>query len=139
MFVLANNYFVKSSHTQLLMVNLVPWLFILIYGFCLNLNKDKRKRIYYGVSSILMTGLLIFSGFYIASFAIFFLGIFTLVWCFYSWLADEKPFLKIFIFIKNNIFEMVIYLLTAVAVLIPSVWVYLPVILENGGRSFSVF
>jgi hypothetical protein len=138
MFILANNYFIKTSiHTQLILIGLVPWLFIFVYGFFENINK-LRMRMLYGILSILfLFGLITFSGFYTAYFTALFMCIFGCVWIYFSWLADEKPFLMIFTFIRSNLLEISAYILTGVVALLPSVWIYLPVINSHGGRSFT--
>jgi hypothetical protein len=136
-FILSNNYFVKSPHTQFFTIGLVPWLLILLYGFFENINKTFLKRVLYGISAILMMGLMTLSEFYITYFTLLFLIIVGCVWCIYSGIAGEKPLFKIYNFFRNNFYELLLYFGVGVIALLPSIWVFGPVITQYGGRDFS--
>jgi hypothetical protein len=137
MFLLANNYFVKSLHPQMLMIGLVPFLFIFIHGFLDNLFLSSKKRIAYGLLAIFLTGLMFFSGFYIAYFTVLFLGTSFVIWLLYSLFIKEKPVLAIINFIKIHPFEIIMYFMAFVVFLLPTLWVYLPVANMQGPRSFA--
>jgi hypothetical protein len=110
------------------MIGLIPWLFILVYGFYENINNSGAKRMLYGVLAIVLIGLVTFSGFYTAYFTMLFMAILFGVLSVCSSWTGEKPVLRIFHFIRNNSFEVFAYILISIAVLLPSVWVYLPIL-----------
>lgn len=136
MFALSNTYF-ATGHTQMFLIGLIPWLFILVYGFYENINNSRFKRMLYGVLAIALLGIVTLSGFYTAYFVTLFLVILFGVLCVCSWRANEKPVLRIFLFIRKNWLEVSVYIITGIVVLLPSVWVYLPVMREQGARSLT--
>jgi hypothetical protein len=134
----SNSYFVKIGHTQFVTHSFVPLLFIFLKNFCDSFSQHlQNKRMIWGILSIFYFGGIISTSFYVGFFSAFFLLIVNIVVAAYLLKNNPGNFRKAIEIIKTYKFEILTYILTGIVVLLPFVWIYLPVYKEMGARSWN--
>jgi len=134
----SNSYFVKIIHTQFVTYSIVPLLFIFLKNFydSFDLNLQK-KRMVYGILSIILFGGIFLTSFYIGYFSAFFLLTVNIVIAIYLLKKNPGNFRKAIEIIKNYKLEILTYIVTGIIVLLPFVWIYLPIFREMGARTWD--
>ncbi|MDR2598103.1 MAG: hypothetical protein LBC76_12385 [Treponema sp.] len=136
----SNSYFVKISisHSQFITHSLVPLLFIFLKIFydsftpCL-----QKKRMIYGILSIFLFAGILLTSFYVGFFCAFFLLTVNIVIAIYLLKINSENLRKAIKIIKAYKFEILIYIVTGIVVLLPFLWIYLPIYKEMGGRNIG--
>jgi hypothetical protein len=135
----SNSYFFKIPHTQFVTHSIVPLLFIFIKNFydrfkpCL-----QKQRITWGIMSIFLFAGILLTSFYVGYFSALFLLTVHIVIAIYLLKKKPENFRKALEIIKAYKFEILAYLLTGIVVLLPFIWIYMPVYKEMGGRDIGV-
>ncbi len=131
-----SNPLVTSAHTQLYGYFLIPFVLIFAYNFICNME-ERRKRRVYGLLTVLFVDGLFYNAFYIG----YFFAVYVLVFCIFLLivfrLRGEKVFKNILTYLKTNIKVIGSYILLAVVLLIPFLYMELPVITKFGERDWS--
>ena len=124
----------QMNHTQLqplLLIPLISWLFILIHERCKN-NIYKKQVYTYSFFAITIFHLQLWTSFYIAWFysIILFFGLLFL-------LTAQTVRIYLIKFIRKNIIVIIFSSIVFVLYSIPYLKLYLPILKEYGGRSYS--
>lgn len=126
-------------HTQLVIISLLPalaWSMILFVRAVLD-EKRRRKNIFACLSVTLMA-VLMYTGWYIAFFAIIFLLFYLAAYVLVSLIVKKKAFwAEAGVFIKKIGRDIFWYIGYAVLILLPFVRLYIPVMQMNGGHVYN--
>jgi len=134
----SNAYFIKLGHTQFITSGFVPLLFILLYNFIQNTKQSvKRRRITYGILSIVLFAAIMTTTVYIGYYTAIFLFITTVSIVIFLHRSKTITIKQILIRIWENKIEALVYIAVAIISMIPFVWIYYPIFTEMGGRNWS--
>jgi hypothetical protein len=135
---LNNAFYVSIGHTQLFTIGLIPPALLLVATFLKSAHGPARTRWFAGVGLSVLLPLMLYTGYYVTWFAVFFgflisaialiadcvLRRGTGVAAVWRWFSDRKV-------------EVLGYLLLALIAFVPFVVTYLPPLHEIGGRKFE--
>ena len=134
----SNAYFIKLGHTQFITSSFVPLLFIFLYNFIQYAKQGKqRKRITYGILSIILFAGIMTTTVYIGYYTAIFLFIATITTLIKLHKSKKITITQILIHIRQNKIEAIVYVATAILSMLPFVWIYYPVFQDMGGRNWS--
>lgn len=131
-----SNPYVTSSHTQLYGYFLVPFVILFSYNFILSLE-DKKKRRLNGILAVLFLDGLFYTSFYVGYFMAVYLLLFILMLMLVFKLRGAKIIKNVVEYLKKNIKVLGGYVIFAIVLLIPFLYLELPVIMEFGSRSWG--
>jgi hypothetical protein len=134
----SNSYFVKILHTQFVTHSIVPLLLIFLKNFYESFSPClRKKRVIFGILSIFLFAGVFLTSFYVGFFSAFFLLIVNIVIAVYLLKNNPENFRKGLGIIKTYRFEILTYILAAIVVFLPFIWIYIPVFKETGGRDIG--
>lgn len=135
-FCFSDTYARSLGHTQLNAISALPILLILFLNF-LNNYKSRKKRNIYAYLFIAWFVLLTYNSWYIACFT----GIFCFVFLLVYFIELKICKIEVFSALKEKIFfigkDIVGYLIFMVALYIPFIKIYLPVLKSSAGYSYG--
>ncbi len=128
----------SAGHTQLFAVGLVPLLLILLVRFYRSANARPSRRVAWGASAALFLPALLYTGYYVAWFSVFFLLLLAATWLVYDQLAaGGRGRSECTAWCANHRLEAAGYALLLALGSVPFVLTYLPVLKEAGPRPFD--
>jgi len=134
----SNSYFIKISHPQFVTRSFVPLLFIFLKNFYDSFIPNlQKKRMTYGILSIFLFGGILLTSFYVGFFSAFFLLVVSVVIAICFIKNNPENIKKTLITIKTYRFEILTYIIIGIAILLPFVWIYIPIFKEMGARNWS--
>lgn len=134
----SNAYYIILGHLQFLTTSFLPLLFILMYGFFENLAPEKRKkRLVYGISSIVLFSAILLTAAYIGYFTALFMLIAAIAIAVYKYKAGVFKIKQLISIIWANKIEVFIYIAVTALSLIPFIWIYVPVFVGMGSGGYE--
>lgn len=123
----------KTWHNQMLAVCLFPLMFIFLWCFFENISKNRIKRIFSGIGAIAVLALVFYTSFYNAYYFLLFAA-FTVI-AYFIVLCRKKghPFKAVGKFLKKHPFEVILYVVFGIGIMIPFILIYLPTLRQSGG------
>ncbi len=132
----SNTYSFKIGHTQLITLSLIPLLLILLFTFYENLE-NRKKRNCYAILTISFFAFIMYTAWYTA----FFTALFSFIWFIIYIIINKKnqtDFVESFFhFLKQNLKDIFIYFLYMIVILIPFIYLYIPVLRQSGERKWE--
>lgn len=129
-------YYVRIGHTQLITISLVPLLIIFMFCFFENFQ-NKVKRIVYGLLTITLYVLIMYTSWYTAFFTALFMATFIVIYVCVASSNKNKVFSNVWMYIKKCYKEIIAYVVYAICIAIPFFKMYIQVSRMYGKRSYS--
>ena len=111
-------YYVRIGHTQLITISLVPLLIIFMFCFFENFQ-NKVKRIVYGLLTITLYVLIMYTSWYTAFFTALFMATFIVIYVCVASSNKNKVFSNVWMYIKKCYKEIIAYVVYAICIAIP--------------------
>ncbi len=135
-FAYANPY-ITSEHTQLYAYFLVPVLLCTFFGFLRN-GEQKKKRIPYGLISVVLLAGIFYTSFYIGYFMVVFLMVWGAILLLRMIVLRDGSFSKCLAYVKQTWKMWCVYGALTLLCMIPFLLIELPIMKEFGGRDWSI-
>jgi hypothetical protein len=136
---LNNGFYVSVTHTQLFAIGVIPFLLIALVRFFRRTDRTIRERLPWGAVAAVLLPLLLYTGYYVGWFSLFFLMLLAGTYLVYDQLtAGGRARVGCVKWAVGHKLELITYLLLFVAALCPFALTYLPILRETGGRPFEV-
>lgn len=129
-----SNMLIVNAHPQLYAYFLLPFLLIFVFNYFENLHGARNKRLLYGCTSIVIFMSVLFNSYYIGYFFFLIAATFLIVFLSICVYKRAEPFKHIFVYIKTNILDFVVFICIGIVSACPFLYVYLPSLQEFGNR-----
>lgn len=138
-FSISSGYAMMLLHTQLVIISLVPLMLWFVIGFVDALYKGNRlRKNICALAAVFMMGVLMYTGWYVAFFTILFIIFFIICYCVVSLCGKKSIFIKQVKEFFNKIgWDILLYIVFALFIIVPFLMLYIPVLKLNGGRVYE--